>query len=404
MRHPPAARRTTFRRSAAASRGGWRSWPSDIRPGRWSFPPGSQAIVGRGREASRTGSIGCRHRLAPPPHDSGHPAAGRAGAARCWPGPPTRSSSGAATSSLRRIPAKLDAWSASGRRSASCSTAATCSSCSIRSTSPPSSGGPRAALLGSAAVLVANSEWTRDRCLTLLASSSSMRSADRVRVVPLGADRGVLPPGYRHARGSRAVRAGGGTMAALGRAAHAAQGDRHRAAGAGAGSATGIPTSGTPWSGTGEDQRGARGGGARARRGATGCASSPMFPTAICPRLYNCAEIYLGCLAADGAAGGGLRDLARRGVGLRRARHRGAERRHPGRRARRRDRAPGRRRAGRRGGAGARPAAGRRRAPGAPGRGRAGARSRATTTGTASPPISCASATSSAPAAKQAAG
>lgn len=45
-----------------------------------------------------------------------------------------------------------------------------------------------AALLGSAAVLVANSEWTRDRCLTVLGDLDLEVPADRVRLVPLGAD------------------------------------------------------------------------------------------------------------------------------------------------------------------------------------------------------------------------
>ena len=50
-------------------------------------------------------------------------------------------------------------------------------------------------LLGSAAVLVANSEWTRDRCLTLLGELDLDTSPERVRVVPLGADRDFFRPG-----------------------------------------------------------------------------------------------------------------------------------------------------------------------------------------------------------------
>jgi phosphatidylinositol alpha-1,6-mannosyltransferase len=52
-----------------------------------------------------------------------------------------------------------------------------------------------AALLGSAAVLVANSDWTRDRCLTLLGELELDVAPDRVRVVPLGADDTVFRPG-----------------------------------------------------------------------------------------------------------------------------------------------------------------------------------------------------------------
>src|SRR5262249_40394957 len=50
-------------------------------------------------------------------------------------------------------------------------------------------------LLSSAAVLVANSEWTRERCLTLLSELDLDPSSQRVRVVPLGADREFFRPG-----------------------------------------------------------------------------------------------------------------------------------------------------------------------------------------------------------------
>jgi phosphatidylinositol alpha-1,6-mannosyltransferase len=52
-----------------------------------------------------------------------------------------------------------------------------------------------AALLGSAAVLVANSDWTRDRCLTVLGELELDVAPDRVRVVPLGADETFFRPG-----------------------------------------------------------------------------------------------------------------------------------------------------------------------------------------------------------------
>ncbi len=50
-------------------------------------------------------------------------------------------------------------------------------------------------LLGSAAVLVANSEWTRERCLSLLTELEVDASPERVRVVPLGADHQFFHPG-----------------------------------------------------------------------------------------------------------------------------------------------------------------------------------------------------------------
>jgi phosphatidyl-myo-inositol dimannoside synthase len=52
-----------------------------------------------------------------------------------------------------------------------------------------------AALLASAAVLVANSEWTRDCCLALLSELEIGATPDRVRVVPLGADHEFFRPG-----------------------------------------------------------------------------------------------------------------------------------------------------------------------------------------------------------------
>ncbi len=52
-----------------------------------------------------------------------------------------------------------------------------------------------AALLSSAAVLVANSEWTRDRCLIVRSELELDVPSDRVRVVPLGADPAFFGPG-----------------------------------------------------------------------------------------------------------------------------------------------------------------------------------------------------------------
>jgi phosphatidyl-myo-inositol dimannoside synthase len=52
-----------------------------------------------------------------------------------------------------------------------------------------------AALLSSAAVLVANSEFTRDHCLTLLSELEIDAPPELVRVVPLGADHEAFRPG-----------------------------------------------------------------------------------------------------------------------------------------------------------------------------------------------------------------
>jgi phosphatidylinositol alpha-1,6-mannosyltransferase len=51
------------------------------------------------------------------------------------------------------------------------------------------------ALLSSAAVLVANSRWTRDCCLTLLGELELEPAENQVQVVPLGADHDFFRPG-----------------------------------------------------------------------------------------------------------------------------------------------------------------------------------------------------------------
>jgi phosphatidylinositol alpha-1,6-mannosyltransferase len=51
------------------------------------------------------------------------------------------------------------------------------------------------ALLSSAAVLVANSEWTRDRCLSILSELDIEVGPDQLQVVPLGADHAFFRPG-----------------------------------------------------------------------------------------------------------------------------------------------------------------------------------------------------------------
>ena len=176
-----------------------------------------------------------------------------------------------------------------------------------------------AALLSSAAVLVANSEWTRDRCLTLLSELDIDAPPDRVRVVPLGADpRSSSVRASTRARCASALRPRRGPLAALGRAPHAGTRGSIRRSRRWPGSAPAIPTSAMRWSAPARSTRRSR-----PRRASsawpTGCASSPTCPTATCPALYNCRRDLPRRLAADGAAGRRLRHLAGRGVGVRRA-------------------------------------------------------------------------------------
>jgi phosphatidylinositol alpha-1,6-mannosyltransferase len=149
-----------------------------------------------------------------------------------------------------------------------------------------------AALLSSAAVLVANSEWTRDRCLTLLSELDIDAPAERVRVVPLGADQEFFRPGLD----TREVRARYGlgqrkwllSVARLTRHkgidtvlhALARLGARH-------------PDLGYAVVGTGEEQEALE---SEARE--LGVADRVRFLTDVpdrdLPELYNAAEIYLG--------------------------------------------------------------------------------------------------------------
>jgi phosphatidylinositol alpha-1,6-mannosyltransferase len=149
-----------------------------------------------------------------------------------------------------------------------------------------------AALLSSAAVLVANSEWTRDRCLTLLSELEIDAPPDRVRVVPLGADQEFFRPGLD----TREVRARYGlgqrrwllSVARLTRHkgidtvlhALARLGARH-------------PDLGYAVVGTGEEQEALE---SEARE--LGVADRVRFLTEVpdrdLPALYNAAEIYLG--------------------------------------------------------------------------------------------------------------
>ena len=149
-----------------------------------------------------------------------------------------------------------------------------------------------AALLGSAAVLVANSDWTRDRCLTLLNELDVDASPERVRVVPLGADHEFFRPGVD----TREVRARYGlgegrwllSVARLTRhkgidtALHALARLRSR-----------YPTLRYAVVGTGEEHEALT---AEARE--LGVSDIVRFltdvPDSDLPALYNTAEIYLG--------------------------------------------------------------------------------------------------------------
>ena len=149
-----------------------------------------------------------------------------------------------------------------------------------------------AALLSSAAVLVANSEWTRDRCLTVLSELEIEVPDDRVRVVPLGADPAFFRPGLD----TRDVRArygleGGRWLVSVARLT------RHK----------GIDTALKALArlrprysdlryavvGSGEEREALE---AEARE--LGVADQVRFLTDVpdrdLPALYNCADIYLG--------------------------------------------------------------------------------------------------------------
>jgi phosphatidylinositol alpha-1,6-mannosyltransferase len=149
-----------------------------------------------------------------------------------------------------------------------------------------------AALLSSAAVLVANSDWTRDRCLTLLSELDIDATPDRVRVVPLGADHEFFRPGLD----TREVRARYG----LGKGRwllSVARLTRHKgidtALQALARLASRYPDLNYAVVGTGEEHQALE---AEARE--LGVADRVRFLTDVpdrdLPALYNTAEVYLG--------------------------------------------------------------------------------------------------------------
>ena len=149
------------------------------------------------------------------------------------------------------------------------------------------------ALLSSAAVLVANSQWTRDRCLTLLSELEIEPTPDQVQVVPLGADHVFFRPGVDTAAGPRSAtasaRAAGSSRSPAWRATRASTPRSRRSPCCG----PAIPTSGTRSSDRVKSW-------ARSRRRPASSASADRVrfltdvPDRDLPAIYNCAEVYLG--------------------------------------------------------------------------------------------------------------
>ena len=148
------------------------------------------------------------------------------------------------------------------------------------------------ALLSSAVVLVANSQWTRERCVALLTELGVEGAADRVRVVPLGADPDFFRPGVDTAAIRQRYGLEGGrwllSVARLSKhkgvdtalRALAVLGERY-------------PDLGYAVVGKGEERRQLQ---ALARD--LGLQHRTRFLTGVpdrdLPAIYNCAEIYLG--------------------------------------------------------------------------------------------------------------
>jgi phosphatidylinositol alpha-1,6-mannosyltransferase len=149
-----------------------------------------------------------------------------------------------------------------------------------------------AALLGSAAVLVANSEWTRDRCLTLLGELEIDAPSDRVRVVPLGAAHEFFRPGVdpRPVRERYGLEPGRWLLSV-------ARLTRHKGIDTGLRAlallAERYPSLRYAVAGSGEERDALE-----QEAGELGVAGRVRFLTDVpdrdLPALYNCAEIYLG--------------------------------------------------------------------------------------------------------------
>ncbi|HYC32037.1 MAG TPA: glycosyltransferase family 4 protein, partial [Gemmatimonadales bacterium] len=148
------------------------------------------------------------------------------------------------------------------------------------------------ALLGSAAVLVANSQWTRDRCVHLLGELDVEPTPEQIRVVPLGADHRFFRPGVSTDEVRRRYDLGPGrwllSVARLTR--HKGIDTALRALGALAGE---FPDVRYAVVGTGEEREALE---AEARE--LGVADRVRFLTEVpdgdLPALYNTAEVYLG--------------------------------------------------------------------------------------------------------------
>ena len=149
-----------------------------------------------------------------------------------------------------------------------------------------------AALLSSAAVLVANSEWTRDRCLTLLSELEIDAPPDLVRVVQLGADQEAFRPGIDTADvRSRYGLDGGRWLLSVARLS------RHKGIDTALQALARLrgryPSLHYAVVGVGEEQEALA---AEARE--LGVADRVRFLTDVpdrdLPALYNCAELYLG--------------------------------------------------------------------------------------------------------------
>jgi phosphatidyl-myo-inositol dimannoside synthase len=148
------------------------------------------------------------------------------------------------------------------------------------------------ALLNSAAVLVAISQWTRDRCLALLGELEIEPTPELVRVVPLGSDPRFFRPGID--TGEARTRYGLGAGRWL---LSVARLTRHKgidtALKALAALREDYPDLRYAVVGTGED-RSALESEARALGVADRVRFLPNVPDRDLPALYNCAEIYLG--------------------------------------------------------------------------------------------------------------
>jgi phosphatidyl-myo-inositol dimannoside synthase len=148
------------------------------------------------------------------------------------------------------------------------------------------------ALLSSAAVLVANSEFTRDHCLTLLSELEIDAPPELVRVVPLGADHEAFRPGLdtREVRARYALDDGRWLLSVARLTRHKGIDTALQALARLTGRYPGLRYAVV---GSGEEEEALA---AEARD--LGVADRVRFLTDVpdrdLPALYNCAELYLG--------------------------------------------------------------------------------------------------------------